>query len=63
MVERVPTFRQPNAIFSAPFFIEQVDLDKITLESEEYSESFLSGIKTTMGKDRFSDESYQMSLN
>ena len=58
MVERVPTFRQPNAIFSAPFFIEKVDLDKIQLESEEYNESFLSGIKTTMGKDRFSDESY-----
>ena len=59
MVERVPTFKQPNAIFSVPFFIEEVDLDRIQLESDEYNESFLSGIKTTMGKDRFIDESYE----
>ena len=59
MVERVPTFKQWNPIFSVPFFIEEVDLNKIQLVSDEYDESFLSGIKTTMGKDRFVDESYE----
>ena len=51
--------RNPNAIFPTPFFIEEIDLDKVKLNSDSYESSYLSGIKTTMGTDSFSDESYE----
>ena len=51
--------RNPHAIFAAPFFIEPIDLDKIKLVSEQYEKSYLSGIETTMGTDKFTDESYE----
>ena len=51
--------RNPNAVFAAPFFIEPIDLDKVNLISEKYEQSYLSGIETTMGSDKFTDESYE----
>ena len=57
--------RNPHAVFAAPFFIEEIDLDNISLVSDkdvydtQYDKSFLSGIETTMGSDKFTDESYE----
>ena len=51
--------RNPHAVFAAPFFIEPIDLDKVHLISEKYEQSYLSGIETTMGSDKFTDESYE----
>ena len=51
--------RNPHAIFAAPFFIEQLDLDKVKLVSEDYQPTFLSGCPTTLGSDKFTDESYE----
>ena len=52
--------RNPHAVFAAPFFIEPIDLDKISFDTEaEYTPSFMSRIPTTLGGDRLSDESYQ----
>ena len=51
--------RNPHAVFAAPFFIEPIDLDKVNLVSEKYEQSYLSGIETTMGSDKFTDESYE----
>ena len=57
--------RNPHAVFAAPFFIEEIDLDKISLVSDNdeydihYDKSFLSGIDTSMGSDKFTDESYE----
>ena len=47
--------RNPHAVFAAPFFIEPIDLDKVNLISEKYEQSYLSGIETTMGSDRFTE--------
>ena len=52
--------RNPNAVFPAPFFIEPIDLDKISFDTEaEYTPSFMSRIPTTLGGDALSNESYQ----
>ena len=51
--------RNPNAIFATPFFVEEIDLDKVDLVSDKYESSYLSGIKTTMGSDSFTDETYE----
>ena len=51
--------RNPHAGFAAPCFIEPIDLDKVNLVSEKYEQSYLSGIETTMGSDKFTDESYE----
>ncbi len=53
--------KNPNAIFPAPFFIEPIDLDKISFKSDdvEYNPSFMSGIPTTLGQDTLSDDSYK----
>ena len=51
--------KNPHAIFAAPFFIEPIELDKISLVSETYEPSYLSGVQTTMGRDKFTDESHE----
>ena len=51
--------KQPTAIFSAQVFIEKIDLSRVELTSDTYVPSYLSGIKTTMGSDQFTDASYQ----
>ena len=51
--------KNPHAILAAPFFIEPIELDKISLVSETYEPSYLSGVPTTMGTDKFTDESYE----
>ena len=51
--------KNPHAVFAAPFFIEPIELDKISLISETYEPSYLSGVPTTMGTDKFTDESYE----
>ena len=51
--------KQPIHIFSAPFFIEKIDLDKIKMADDaDYHKSYLSHIPTTMGTDSFTEESY-----
>ena len=53
--------RNPNAVFPAPFFIEKIDLDKIsfTTDDVEYNPSFMSEIPTTLGNDLLSQEAYE----
>ena len=51
--------RNPHAIFAAPFFIEEIDLDKVNLVSEDFQPTFLSACPTTLGNDKFTDESYE----
>ena len=50
-----------NAVFPVPFFIEPIDLEKISFKSDdvEYAPSFMSGIPTTLGNDFLDDDSYQ----
>ena len=54
--------RTPHAVFAAPFFIEPIDLDKITMVSDDentpFYSSFLSGVKTSMGEDTFTGDTY-----
>ena len=51
--------RNPHAVFAAPFFIEEIDLSKVDLVSETYQPTFLSQCLTTLGSDKFTDESYE----
>ena len=53
--------RNPNAIFPAPFFIEPIDLDKISFQDDgvEFGPTFLSDIPTSLGKDLLTDETYE----
>ena len=53
--------RNPNAVFPAPFFIEKIDLDKISFTTDdiEYNPSFMSEIPTTLGNDLLSQEAYE----
>ena len=51
--------RNPHAIFAAPFFIEEIDLDKVNLVSEDFQPTFLSELSYNTGNDKFTDESYE----
>ena len=51
--------RNPHGIFAAPFFIEPINLDEINLMSEDFQPTFLSDCPTTLGHDKFTDESYE----
>ena len=51
--------RQPQVMFPIPCFIEPVDLEKIKFKDEpKFKKSFLSRVKTTLGNDSLTDESY-----
>lgn len=52
-------FREPNGIFTVPFFVEKIDLDRIDFVDAEFNRSFLSQVNTTLGNDSLTDESYQ----
>lgn len=52
--------REPHAMFSVPFFVEQVDLDKIDFnDNPTFAPSFLSGVNSSLSGDSLTDESYE----
>ena len=52
--------REPHAVFSVPFFVEKIDMNRIDFNSDpNFAPSFLSGVSSSLSGDSLTDQSYE----